>query len=298
MRPFILALATLLLFGCGSAQQASIALYNPYSGSEGTVMDFIKSAPPDEVYKDTNFKVGVTLWNKGAIDVNDAVVSLSFLDKYFRIQPDKRTGVALKGKSIIRRSGEKKTVFFDAFAREAAYDLSTPITATLCYSYITRMVDEVCVDPDIYGLEPRQKACAPKDLVLRDQGAPVAVTGVEQSLVEEGSSVRVYEKITLKNLGTGLVANTYGSAGQLCSSSLSTDVLNRVRVHAELGGRLMDCGPSGGDVTVKLEAGVAQTTCSAVIQPRNEYVTPLKVELSYGYSDTLPQKQVIILPSP
>ena len=110
MRPFILALATLLLFGCGSAQQASIALYNPYSGSEGTVMDFIKSAPPDEVYKDTNFKVGVTLWNKGAIDVNDAVVSLSFLDKYFRIQPDKRTGVALKGKSIIRRSGEKKTV--------------------------------------------------------------------------------------------------------------------------------------------------------------------------------------------
>ncbi len=292
----VFIITTLLLIGCdGMGGGSAYALYNPYHGSDGIEMEFLESAPPDMMYQDTSFKVGMLLHNLGAIDVDDAFISLSYLDKYYTIGNNPRGPIDVKGKSFFRRSGEKKPVYFDGRVETVDYDgLTAPITATLCYSYTTHMVKGICVDPDIYGFEERQKACTVQDLILKDQGAPVAITRVEESIIEDGSSYEVYFKIHIKNVDTGFVADV--SPKTLCTSaSIGDQQINRLRVSGMLGDTTLSCGKDG---LVYLKDNEADVTCTAMISLDEEYTTSLKVDLEYGYSKTLPLKSVELFQSP
>lgn len=290
-------IASLVLAGCDGTGSSGFNLYDPYYGSEGVEMQFLESAPPDTAYQGSVLKVGLLLQNRGAIDVNDAVVTLGYLDKYFTISRPTQAGIALKGKSFIRRNGEKKPVLFDGRVEElegVGYDdLSTPITATLCYSYTTHLEENVCIDPDIYGLQERKKACTARDLSLKDQGAPVAVTSVRESIVDEGPSQLVYITFHIKNLAGGLVADAPPSV--LCSSaSIGAERVSRLKINAQLGIQKMDCARD----IVHLDNDMAQVTCSAKVTADEAYATALKVDLSYGYSTTLPQRIVRIVSTP
>ncbi len=293
----VLAILILTLAGCDGTGSPGFNLYDPYYGSEGVEMGFLESAPPDIAYQGSVLKVGLLLQNRGAIDVNDAVVTLGYLDKYFTISRPTQAGIAIKGKSFIRRNGEKKPVLFDGRVEElegVGYDdLSTPITATLCYSYTTHLEENVCIDPDIYGLQERKKACTARDLSLKDQGAPVAVTSVKESIVDEGSSQLVYMTLHIKNLAGGLVADAPPSV--LCSSaSIGAEKVSRLKINAQLGNTRMECAKD----IVHLDNDEAEVTCSARVTAQEEYATVLKADLAYGYSTTLPQEMVRILRSP
>lgn len=292
-------IASLALAGCDSTGSSGFNLYDPYYGSEGVEMQFLESAPPDTAYQGSVFKVGLLLQNRGAIDVNDAVVTLGYLDKYFTISRPTQAGIAIKGKSFIRRNGEKKPVLFDGRVKDlqetgVGYDdLSTPITATLCYSYTTHLEENVCIDPDIYGLQERKKACTAQDLTLNDQGAPVAITSVKESTVDEGSSQLVYMTFHIKNLAGGLVADA--SPSVLCSSAnIGDKKVSRLKVNAQLGNTRMECAKD----IVHLDNDEGEVTCSARVTAQEEYATVLKADLTYGYSTTLPQEMVRILRSP
>ena len=298
MLPFILA--SILLVGCSGTGSSGFNLYSPYYGSEGVEMQFLESAPPDTMYQGSRLKVGLLLQNRGAMDVTDATISLSYLDKYFDINKPTQSGIAIKGKSFIRRNGEKTPVFFDGEVNDlketdVGYDdLSTPILATLCYSYTTHLEEKVCIDPDVYGLKERKKACIAQDLRLTDQGAPIAIKSVKQSVLDEGSSQTVYMELHIKNVGGGLVADA--SPSVLCSSaSIGDEKISRLKINAQLGNSKMDCGRT--DV-VHLDSGEAVVTCSAKITADEEYATALKVDLTYGYSTTLPQNMVRIIRTP
>lgn len=293
----LVALAALIGCDGGVGGGGVDRIYDPYYGSEGVAMSYLDSAPPDVLYDGSDFKVGLLLHNRGAIEVKDAVVSVSTLDKYFALGNNPAKGLAVKGKSFFRRSGEKKPLFLSGSVRDGSVDydgLTVPVITTVCYSYTTHLEENVCVDPDIYGLEERQKACAVRDLVLQDQGAPVAVTRVEESIIEDGGALDVYLKAHIRNLAGGLVANT--PPGTLCGSgSLGDKQVDRLKVSGKLGTTPLTCGVNG---IVRMDAGEADITCTARLTAREEYTTTLTLDITYGYSSTLPQKTITLYKAP
>lgn len=297
--PVLLVIAAaLVLAGCDGGA-SGFNLYSPYYGSEGVEMEFLESAPSGTVYQGSALKVGLLLQNRGAIDVDDATVALSLKDKYFDIRQPIKSGIAIKGKSFIRRNGGKEPIYFDGKVNnleesDVGYDdLFEPILATLCYSYTTHLEEKVCVDPDIYGLKERKKACTAQDLRLNNQGAPVAIKSVTQSVLDEGSSQTVYMEMHIKNLAGGLVADT--SPGVLCSSaSIGDKKVSRLKINAQLGNTKMSCTKD----VVHLDNDEAVVTCSAKVTADEEYATALKVDLTYGYSTTLAPRTVRIVATP
>ena len=103
-------------------------------------------------------------------------------------------------------------------------------------------------------------------------------------------------ELHIKNVAGGLVADA--SPSVLCSSaSIGDEKLSRLKINAQLGNTKMDCGSGRTDV-VHLDSGEAVVTCSAKITADEEYATALKVDLTYGYSTTLPQNMVRIIRTP
>ena len=298
----IIALVALAaLIGCdgggGGGGGGKYNLYDPYYGSEGLAISYLDSAPPDVLYDGTDFKVGLLVHNKGAKDVGDAVVSVSTLDKYFAIPNNPAKSVSVKAKSFFRRSGEKKPLFLSGSVRDGSVDydgLTVPLITTVCYSYTTHVEENLCIDPDIYNLDERQKACAVRDLVLQDQGAPVAVTRVEESIIEDDGALDVYLKAHIRNLAGGLVANA--PPATLCGSgSLGEKQVDRLKVSGKLGTIPLTCGVNG---IVRMDAGEADITCTARLTAKEEYTTTLTMDITYGYSSTLPQKTVTLHQTP
>ncbi len=67
---------------------------------------------------------------------------------------------------------------------------------------------ELCVDTDVYGLRPGEKACNSKDLAFNEgQGGPVAVTNIETKMLLDSDEDKVKPQliIHIENKGNGEV---------------------------------------------------------------------------------------------
>jgi hypothetical protein len=163
---------------------------------------------------------------------------------------------------------------------------------TNCYLYTTFAAPLVCIDPDPYS--DVRKVCSPDQLSFSgSQGAPIAITSIEQ----EASPRRSTFRINIQNVGRGEVFD----AGQIqkCSPYIADRVrpsdknvvyVGDIRIGNQ---RLIDCTPRG---FVRLQNGRGTITCSypyEFVGLQSAYETPLYVELWYGYSDTeLRQMQI------
>lgn len=60
------------------------------------------------------------------------------------------------------------------------------LTATLCYPYKTILSTTICIDPDVAGIRPGKKACSVKELAFSGgQGAPIAIVKIEPQMIPE-----------------------------------------------------------------------------------------------------------------
>ena len=112
-----LVIVVLFSFGCKKSSQ----LYEPekieyHIGTEGLVIVVVKDMPPDIVFENSEFVVGIELENKGAYDVSDGVVAIVGLDpKYTKIEkeqelftiPGKSPSYPEGGRSEERRVGKE-----------------------------------------------------------------------------------------------------------------------------------------------------------------------------------------------
>jgi hypothetical protein len=164
---------------------------------------------------------------------------------------------------------------------------------TTCYQYTTYADPIVCIDPD--PTSDYRKVCVPRSRSWSNQGAPVAITSIEQ----ENTPKKIIFRINVKNVGKGQVYD----AGKLekCSpyypgrvtpEDLNVVYLGDVRIgqtglktRSSVGG--MSCYPEVIRLDSKTKSG--STTCTYPIEHtemKTAYETPLVVELWYGYSQT------------
>ncbi|MBN2454302.1 hypothetical protein JXB11_02025 [Candidatus Woesearchaeota archaeon] len=308
----IMIALVLLISGCGKREDSKIDLPNPYEGSEGLVVEFIEGAPPDEVLMSrggvgNDFPIAVRIRNNGAVDVDNYWFALAVEEPKLSVSGSHEDfGGNLVGKETSISGGMtviETTATAQPIERDPEEDavevkkLSAAITATICYNYKTKHSASVCLDAEPYRLNPGEDVCemAPEDFV--NQGAPVAITRVEPSVVESNGNILPRFKIFVKNIGTGLIVNTgaapYNAEGVCAGTTFTREnkVFNYMSsISARIGNTYLDCGPP----TLKLTDDDANNffLCEAgpslaILRGRGSFTTELALELNYGYTESI-----------
>ncbi len=161
------------------------------------------------------------------------------------------------------------------------------ILANLCYSYETIANPIVCIEKSPFEVINEKKACTMKDISLQSQGAPIALTKVEQI----HASGKIQFKMTIRNVGKGITLerNLNGCAKDEVSKAArhQTDVVSIESV--SIGESKLDC--QGNEV--RLIDGIGYFICSldkSFIDAgtrSSSFATPLVVHLLYVYKDSV-----------
>jgi hypothetical protein len=310
----------LLLVSCGASTQNNSGIVNTNfrTGSVGLELRMIQNNPPLRQFDDEPLNVLVEVHNDGATDIEDgqAFMYLSGFD------PSLVTGIstfgerleALEGRDIDLPEGAFTVVNFVGNVRDLRsrnieqYEPNLLVTA--CYGYETIANPEVCIDGDPYSVSQTQKVCrgdqSPKNL-KGSQGGPVAVTRVD---VEPSPGITRFE-ITVENVGRGLAYKPGLNFLDRCNpyniDGLDHNDINLVRLdELKLGTTDIrsSCKPlENGHIRIKSDrtgavggslrgSGIIRCELRDINQPA--FTSPLRVQLSYGYRDSVSKSVNII----
>ena len=300
-------------------------------GSSGLEMEFVQNYPQQKFLisnEDENILVAINVRNFGTYPTKTSKLERSgeevifgagkiylsgFDDRIIDIGK-KSIGLSdlfLQPASEINPKGGLDTAEFEGeiIADKIIVDKYEPtILATACYPYFTKASPTVCIDP--FPFEQREeKVCQIGSTTLTSQGAPIAVTKVEQ----EAATRKIQFKIHIKNVGTGDViwdkdALTGGEkaiggkegllnrCSPLGGGILDRKDFDRVQVESIMIGeddmlKNGECSPfaDGTNNVVRLFNGEGFIICTYNVpqDTQTTYTTPLNIELRYAYRSTI-----------
>ena len=293
MKRLAFLLMLLVLLSC--RQQVPETDYR--SGTQGLAINFLPGSPPAKVYSGSPLGLALELRNSGAYDIDGEArifltgydpEAISFHNLYDRhVQMDVPP---ILGKSPYMPDGGYEILDIpDSGARVPQGDSYTPtLMATSCYRYKTLATPTVCIVSDPAAIL-RDRVCEPKTVTLTSQGAPVAVTKVEEEVMQQSINFI----ITIRNMGDGRVIDK----DQLdkCPFDLKHTDVNIVDVEVELtGAGTPECNPS--DMRVRLVDGTGVFFCRFPVALKTSYTTPLVIRLDYGYSSSVTRSVEIVNP--
>ncbi|HII69274.1 TPA: hypothetical protein HA270_05340 [Candidatus Woesearchaeota archaeon] len=313
----LLCVTLFLLAGCtgGTSGPSLISDEQIYKGTDGITMEFVKGAPPSEAFDAMRLRIHATMENKGAFDVQEGYLALGIEDGYMALAgngfnldrdhqkrlTDRHLTFNLRGKSLDDPIGEETLLSIDALATikdDQATIHPALIQITTCYPYQTKANADICIDTDSFSLIEREKACEIKDITLQSQGAPIAVTKIETAMLpQDDNTVIPHFIITMENKGKGItIKDDLEVIRNACTSSPFTrereEIFNKIRITAYLSNddQPLDCLGSGEQnvFTIRDGKGTARCTPHAGIPAqKGTFVTPLRIELDYGYTQTI-----------
>lgn len=312
-------IAALLLSGCsqlGGRKDPSLGIPEIYVGTAGFDAAFAAESVPSVVTAGSSSDVVLLLTNKGAVNTPAAIVTVKDTRGAFTLESAKGSEKITFNKSLINvtaldgkesapstegsAEGVVLTLNAKSFVKnEEAVD--TGLLASVCYEYGTKLTANVCIDASSYSFQKQRKPCDAKaPLALKSQGAPVAVKKVETLTEKSGKYIKPKFKIYIDNAGTGLIIDK-GSIRLFCTdkpeTTISKDKLNIVVVEkAELRGKPLKCNDDVSETKDKVEKILSGNAANDYVlcsydgndfaDGSGTFVTPLKVELSYGYTST------------
>jgi len=328
----------LLISGCINLNpKKTTTTSSLYKGTKGLELSFVKNAPPSRVFASTSeenpsqFKVIVNIKNKGAYDIittsygdydpaqkgmfvltpEGGYVDFKEIDESQGVFPgDNGALFEIRGRSLSNNIGDEVIIHSTLTARKLS-SLSamhaSSIFATICYPYQTKVSTSACIDPDIYGLGPGNKACEAKNLAFSGgQGAPVAVTNIEVQMLPQDEKVKPQFLIHVENKGNGEVVKKEGYL-EACSAGISSgkaDPLNKffnvVKIKAKLSTQDLKCeqGDNKGMVILDGKKGIVKCSPDSWdSEDKKAYLAPLSIVLDYGYTKTISKSFNIERPS-
>jgi len=227
---------------------------------------------------------------------------------------------SLNGRSQTNSNGDEEIISYNIGAAQvdpqSEYHQSSVIV-TLCYPYETVLAKTICIDTDVNNLRPSKKVCNAQDLILNDgQGAPVAITKIEVSMLPAQVSdqkslsekIRPQFLIYVENKGPGLVIKTEAVKDFCTKSDTVHENFNIVYVDAELSGRKLKCqlekkedNDELGHIKLKDKKDIIRCSTSAddsayladIDRNIDSYLSPLKITLKYGYTQTISTNYLI-----
>ena len=306
------------------------------TGTDGLKIRFLPNNPPPTVFVGGNLQnkvdIAVEITNRGVYpqpEERQTITGKLYLSGYDKniidlAQPsyDLSKSTALFGKTLINFEGGSDVATFNPQVKleSLKVDKYEPIfLATLCYEYQTIAGPSVCIDPDPYPTVKQKKVCEVKDITLTSQGAPIAVTKVEEKALSEKTQFM----ITVKNVGGGDTLRirsdtqqTQGAAQQsgnsidkcdpFGSSKITKEDIDKVYVkEISIGEQPLQCWPFAESNAksdkghIRLQNGEGSIICELVKENNaypggsTAYTTPLKIELSYVYKTTAETKTLL-----
>jgi len=303
---FLIALVLIIIIGVISGCYPTGDVDEPRTyryrtGTQGLVLNFPADGFTQLYENEDDVRLSIEIKNRGAFpqpeetdDFYGYVWIGGFDMSILELEPDagdnRLDPVALEGKNPVNMEGGK-----DAFVFVGdTYDLPggvpsyrTPIIVTATYLYKTVATPTVCVDPHPRSTEVREKVCRISEYgsiaLAGSQGAPVAITSIEEDVTSNYLLFRIY----VQNVGNGLVI-PIGGIQEDPNLGYDWDELNKVEVgYVSVGNVPMDdCRP---DDFIKLENNRGYMLCRVNINNlgTTTYKAPLNVELEYGYSSSV-----------
>lgn len=302
--------ALLLVFsvaGCNKTGEKTDGT-NFVGGPDGLVMSFVPNYPPGKIIlTSTNEPISiiVEVKNKGTYPPqgdkfsNGAIHLSGFDTSIISITSSKSIPeMDLPAVSNINPGGTDIAQFDGNInSNSIVVDNYNPtILVTACYPYVTKAVSTVCIDPEPFDTK-REKVCSTGNQNLPNQGAPIAVTRIEQ----ESARGKIYFKIAIKNVGRGDVL--WGTADGVavvnrCNPNQGTKLerkeFDRVKLKKVKMGdsdRTTNCAPfiDGTPNRIGLFNGEGFVICSYDVPStvQSAYTTPIDIELEYVYRSTI-----------
>ncbi len=279
------------------------------TGSKGLVLSFLPNSPPSKFIGDSKLDVAVQIKNEGTSSIENSKglggnIYLSGYDaNIIRFEKNVDGINLLNGRSAYDPQGEIDVKEFPATVSlsPGVDTYKTTILATACYSYETVAIPMVCIDPDPYSTNTKQKACSTRDISLSSgQGAPVAVSKVELS----PSAEKLRFNIHISNIGGGLVFDKDSQNCNPYSEGLSTKERNIVTVEevriANI--NLLDFNACKPLINRKItlinnqRSFLCELDIASSGLPNSAFTSPLVIRLKYGYTTSISKNIEIIRP--
>src|SRR3989338_313489 len=302
---FFVLLLLILVSGC-QTKAGKQSSKDTSTGTEGIAINFLPNNPQDKyiVSNDQEEPISIILEirNKGSYPRENDVNELSRGQVYISGFDDNIIHMEEAGKRLDRQFLEGKSSInpeggFDMMEFKGSIYTSgiviekyePTILATLCYPYATKASPSVCIDPFPFD-EKQKKVCKIGSQTLSSQGAPIAITSVD----EEASSNKIQFKINLKNAGKGdiIKIDSLDRCNPIGGQSLERNDFDRIElVRADAGLSALRCGPfTEGNGIIRLNNGQGFIICSldkeSYQDTKSAYTTPLNLEFRYGYRTT------------
>lgn len=296
----VLALALIITFLVSCTPKNPEPVLNYRSGKEGIVIGFPKDSPPAKVYRGSKLNMVLEVRNKGAFS---RVGSLGMVYLH-GFDPDSIFLSNYNPTSKYWSIAIPETTAKSPYLTEGGYNLievpetegvkvkygdstSQKIMATTCYEYQTVATPSVCVVANPTQVL-KEKVCTPAPVTMTNQGAPVAVTKVEEEVMENALNFI----ITVQNVGDGKVINRESLAN--CPMQLRYEHMNIVNFQVGLSTYEAKCNPSDGKV--RLIDGKGVIFCRIDVELLTSYYAPLNIILNYGYSSSVTKDVQIVNP--
>jgi len=269
------------------------------SGSEGLRVNFLENLPPSRLFDNEQFNAVVQVENRGASPVGgpgDKVYISGF-------DPSKISGVSTFGAQIPPLRGrdphvpeqiDLNTVSFKGIVgllkNTGIVQLPVRILLTACYSYESLASPQVCIDPNPFSPNLKQKVCTAQPVSGGTQGAPVAISSVDVLPSPGNTKFKIY----VNNVGGGRVFKSGLGALAKCSPFsgdwLTFNELDYVEVEDVIVSDVSiknSCKPLDNN-NLRLTNGQGVFWCEFNrIRGTSAYQTPIIIKLRYGYETTL-----------
>lgn len=279
---WISIICILFLVACSTDQGGKLNT-NFRTGSEGISLTFLDTNQEIKTYENDIIELGINIENKGATDINNLELKVSGYDTdYFNVWSEDEIN-SLFGKSLYTENGEFSRLYYyikNIKLPATAEKYTANMAFKACYNYQTIANPQICIVKET-GLNVGEDVCEITPIVLSNQGAPVAVTKVEQTLVEKNLMLKIY----LSHVGNGKIIGCDSKTGkvrieEIAFSGYSTQYDGIKKINCP-----------------ETEFGLPRKDpiiCTAVMPDTIESSKPvLNIRLSYPYTNEITKKIIV-----
>jgi hypothetical protein len=294
----ILAFAVLLIPAC---QQQGKTTVGPtfVGGDKGLSMEFVKDAPPAEIFDGGKFpfSVNVKMKNVGewqipsgaqiratisGVDPADYGVSAAALQK----NPPQGMLSTRRGPGGEVIEGDTIVVDFAGlnYKRTLFGDVPATFKADACYQYGTKVSTSICIKKDLSSSDT-SVCVVNEEKAVANSGAPIHLSSMRES---QGGTDAVLLTFTLNHVGTG----KFFEKGSQCQD----DIQKREKVYVKIdtGMTGLQCTglqtstgqpATGSEGYLVLFGGERQFTCTQPTGGQGDFVKTLTATVEYDYQD-------------